>query len=118
MRPLRASQRIGDNRFMKRTCLVIIAVLSLKLLSPVDLHAQAAHTSSTANQERSASAPKQRRVKGQTLTSDVLPPIKIKFDKAFKYVGSQSFVLYNSAQVEQFFFVAADKGRIKRMFMV
>jgi hypothetical protein len=103
---------------MKRTSLIIIAVIALKLFSSVDLHAQAAQTSSTTNQEMKASAQQQRRVKGQTLTSDVLPPIKIKFDKDFKYVGNQSFILYNSAQVEQFFFVAADKGRIKGMFMV
>jgi hypothetical protein len=104
---------------MKRTNLIIIAVVSLKLLSFVDLHAQAARIASTANQEKRTSAQKhERRVKGLTLTSDAMPPIKIKFDKAFKYVGSQSFILYNSAQVEQFFFVAASKGRIKRMFMV
>lgn len=102
---------------MKRTSLVIIAVVALKLLSSVDLHAQAvAQAPSTTNQEKRASA--QRRVKGHTLTSEALPPIKIKFDNAFKYVGSQSFILYNSAQVEQYFFIAADKGRIKRLFMV
>lgn len=103
---------------MKKASLVIVAVIAITLLSSVDLHAQTAPTSSTANQEKSASALKQRRVKGRTLTSGVLPPIKIKFDKAFKYVGNQSFILYNSAQVEQYFFVAADKGRIKGMFMV
>lgn len=103
---------------MKRTFVVIVAVVAIKLLSSVDLHAQAAQTSSAANQEKRPSAQQQRRVKDRTLTSDVLPPIKIKFDKSFKYVGSQNFILYNSAQVEQFFFVNADKGRIKGLFMV
>lgn len=102
---------------MKRTSLIIISVIAIKLLSSVDLYAQAVENSSTANQEKSVSA-QQRRVKGSTLTSDVLPPIKIKFDKSFKYVGSQSFILSKSAQVEQYFFVSADKGRIKGMFMV
>jgi hypothetical protein len=102
---------------MKRISLVIIAVVALKLLSSINLHAQAAQATSTPDQEKSASS-QQRRVKGRTLTSDALPPIKIKFDKAFKYVGSQSFILYNSAQVQQYFFVAANKGRIKSMFMV
>src|SRR5438445_3511051 len=60
-----------------------------------------------------------RHVKGQVLTSTSLPPIRIKFDKAFKYVGSQSFILYDRSQVEQHFFVDADKQqRIKRMYMM
>src|SRR5438874_10834302 len=60
-----------------------------------------------------------RHVKGRVLTSTSLPPIRIKFDKAFKYVGSQSFILYDRAQVEQHFFVDADKQqRIKRMYMM
>src|SRR6266446_3210046 len=60
-----------------------------------------------------------RRVKRQVLTSTSLPPIRIKFDKAFKCVGSQSFILYGRAQVEQYFFVNADnQRRIKRMYMI
>jgi len=60
-----------------------------------------------------------RHVKHQLLTSTSLPPLRIKFDKAFKYVGSQSFILYDRAQVEQHFFVYADKQqRIKRMYMM
>ncbi len=59
-----------------------------------------------------------RRVRGQVLTSTYLPPIRVRFDKAFKYVGSQKFILYDKAQVEQHFFVDADKQHIKRMYMV
>src|SRR5437588_13015887 len=60
-----------------------------------------------------------RHVKGRVLTSTSLPPIRIKFDKAFKYVGSQSFILYDRSQVEQHFFVDSDKQkRIKRMYMM
>lgn len=109
---------------MKRTILVILAVAALKLLTSagVDAHTRAASSSrdfvAQDKQTRAESQKQQRRVKGQTLTSDVLPPIRIRFDKAFKYVGSQSFILYNSARVEQYFFVAANRGRIKRMFMV
>jgi hypothetical protein len=59
-----------------------------------------------------------RSVKNQVLSSDNLPPLRIKFKKDFKFVGSQSFVLYERAQVEQFFFVEADeRGQIKRMYM-
>ncbi len=60
-----------------------------------------------------------RRVSGQTLTSTHLPSVRIRFDKAFKSVGNQSFVLYDVANAEQHFFVDADKqGRIKRMYWV
>ena len=60
-----------------------------------------------------------RSVKGQVLSSDSLPPLRIKFKKSFKFIGSQSFVLYDRAQVEQFFFVEGDvRGQIKRMYMV
>ncbi len=60
-----------------------------------------------------------RHVKGQILSSTALPAIRVEFDKAFKYVGSQQFVLYDRAQVEQHFFVDADmQQRIKRMYMV
>ncbi len=59
-----------------------------------------------------------RSVEGQVLSSDSLPQLRIKFKKPFKFVGSQSFVLYEKAQVEQFFFVEADgRGQIKRLYM-
>ena len=60
----------------------------------------------------------QRRVEGRTLISRTQPPVRIKFDKDFDYVGTQSFVLYGTAQVEQHFFVDADDSRIRRLFMV
>jgi hypothetical protein len=60
-----------------------------------------------------------RQVKGQVLTSTQLPPIQIKFKDSFKYIGSQQFILYERAQVEQFFFVNADsEKRIKSMYFV
>ncbi|HEY0376515.1 MAG TPA: hypothetical protein VGC87_06115 [Pyrinomonadaceae bacterium] len=59
-----------------------------------------------------------RRVEGRTLVSNALPPVRLKFGKDFKYVGTQSFVLYDTAQVEQHFFVDAHGGSIRRMFMV
>jgi hypothetical protein len=90
---------------MKRAILVVIALAVLNLSSPADSYAQA--------------AAQQRRVKGHTLTSTELPPVTIKFAKAFKYVGTQGFILYENARVEQYFFVANDDQRhIKRMFMV
>ena len=60
-----------------------------------------------------------RTVKGQVLTSTDMPAVKIEFDKAFKYIGRQSFLLYEVANAEQHFFVDADKdGRMKRFYWV
>lgn len=59
-----------------------------------------------------------RSVKGRVLSSENLPPLRVKFKKPFKFVGSQSFVLYEKARVEQFFFVEADeRGQIRRLYM-
>src|SRR4051812_35220338 len=67
----------------------------------------------------SPAAPQGRSVKNQELISTGLPAIKIRFDKPFKYVGQQSFVLYDVANAEQHFFVDADKeGRIKRLYWI
>lgn len=63
-------------------------------------------------------AARARRVKSQVLTSASMPRVRIKFGKPFRYVGSQSFILYDRAQAEQYFFVDADnQGRIRRMYM-
>src|ERR1043165_2771554 len=60
-----------------------------------------------------------RTVKHRVLTSSSLPHIRLKFDKDFKYAGTQSLVLYERSQAQQFFFVDADKdGQIKRMYMI
>lgn len=59
-----------------------------------------------------------RRVKGQVLTSASLPSVRVKFEKPFRYVGRQGFILYERARAEQYFFVDADKqGRVRRMYM-
>lgn len=100
---------------MKRTVFILTALVVLPLLLSVDPGARAFQKFAT---EKQTGEQQQRRVEGRTLISTSLPPIRIKFGKAFKYVGSQSFILYENAQVEQYFFVAADNHRIKRMFMV
>src|SRR5438128_777749 len=95
---------------MRRYFPVTFAAAFVGLLLPSIVSAQSANK---------PAATQTRRVKGRVLTSTSLPPIRIKFDKAFKYVGSQSFILYDRAQVEQHFFVSADKQqRIKRMYMM
>ena len=60
-----------------------------------------------------------REVKGRELISTARPAVRIKFDDDFKYVGTQSFVLYNVAHAEQHFFVEADRqGNIRRLYWV
>lgn len=60
-----------------------------------------------------------RTVRGQVLTSAETPKVRLKFDKAFKYIGSHDFILYDVARAEQHFLVDADRqGRIKRMYWV
>ena len=60
-----------------------------------------------------------RFVKGQTLTSAELPKLELKFDKAFKYVGGHTFILYGVARAEQHFFVDADKeGNVSRFYWI
>ncbi len=64
-------------------------------------------------------APVSRKVSGRTLTSNETPRVRIEFDKGFKYVGGQSFVLYDVANAEQHFFVDADaQGRVRRLYWV
>ena len=91
------------------------ALLSVLTLACVILtHAHAAPQRRAARRDG-----RTRFVKGRVLTSTYLPPIRIRFDKGFRYVGSQKFILYERAQVEQHFFVDADaRRRIRRMYML
>jgi hypothetical protein len=60
-----------------------------------------------------------RRVEGRELISAARPAVRIKFDEAFKYVGTQKFTLYDVAHAEQHFFVDADPdGLIRRLYWV
>lgn len=55
--------------------------------------------------------------KDGVLTSKEQPAVRVKVDKAFKYVGAQSFILYDVARAEQHFFVDADpQGRLRRLY--
>ncbi len=75
-------------------------------------------TLSLANAQNTTPQP-QRSVKGQVLTSKSLPTVRLTFDKSFKYIGSQNFVLYEVANAEQHFFVDADaQGNIKRLYWI
>ncbi len=59
-----------------RKTLFLIFMLASNLLCSTLAFAQTAPSTGT------------RRVKGQVLTSSYLPPIKLKFDKTFTYVGN------------------------------
>ena len=102
-------QKAREILTMKKPRFLILTLAGSLLLSGLALAQSSAKTE--ANQ--------MRRVKGQVLTSIYLPSISIRFDKRFKYIGSQKFILYDRAQVEQVFFVDADsQQRISRMYMV
>lgn len=90
------------------------------LVLPTSLLTVLALTVVACGQSKTTTAPPvTRSVSGQVLTSPETPAVRLEFDKAFKYIGSQSFVLYDVANAEQHFFVDADKdGRIKRFFWV
>ncbi|HKR60226.1 MAG TPA: hypothetical protein VJS64_10875 [Pyrinomonadaceae bacterium] len=63
--------------------------------------------------------PPSRTVRGRALISTRFPSVLIEFAKPFQYAGAHSFILYNVADAEQYFFVDAEKdGRIKRMYWV
>src|SRR5262245_17805488 len=102
---------------MKRAPWLILVVIGLAALSNP---ARAQSAQSPSGQKANEVANRQARsVKDQILTSPETPPVRIEFDKGFKYVGSHSFILYDVAHAEQHFFVDADKeGRIKRMYWV
>ncbi|HKS40174.1 MAG TPA: hypothetical protein VJX74_06135 [Blastocatellia bacterium] len=90
---------------MKRLLFLVIAFSSLAI--------------SSAPSPTAAAKQQSRSVKGQLLISTEMPAIRMEFDKGFKYVGGQDFILYDVARAEQHFFVDADKqGRIKRMYWV
>ena len=90
------------------------------LFFPIILAAVLAFTLNVGGQTNQAPSPAiTRTVSRQVLTSKENPSVRLEFNKAFKYVGSQSFVLYDVANAEQHFFVDADKdGRVKRFFWI
>lgn len=58
-------------------------------------------------------------LKKRTLTSTAMPALTVKHDREMKYVGTQSFTLYDVAHAEQHFFVDADdENRVRRLYWV
>jgi hypothetical protein len=101
-----------------------IPYIAVALLVPGICHPMAESSPTSAASAHSRMLQQEMRsvtaiVVGQVLTSNGMPSVRMKFDKAFKYVGTQSFILYDVAHAEQHFFVDADTtGRIKRMYWV
>jgi hypothetical protein len=103
---------------MKRALVASITLAGLLTSFSIGC-AQSKPPASAAAAAENAAQHTTRSVKGQTLTSAEMPAIRLKFDKGFKYVGSQTFILYDVATAEQHFFVDADdQGRIKRLYWV
>jgi hypothetical protein len=56
---------------------------------------------------------------GQVLPASVGPIKELRFAKEFRYVGGQRFILRNTADAEQHFFIAADKrGTVRRLYWI
>lgn len=71
------------------------------------------------DQDRTATRPVQRQVKGQTLISKELPAARFTFDKDYRYLGGQTVNLYGNAEAEQHLFVkAASSGPVERFYWV
>lgn len=114
---------------MKKTLLSCAAVLCALLTTPaaqaqtnepprVKLEAAATNEPPKVKLE-DVPVPAARKVSGRVVTSDALPALTVKVDKAFKYVGSHTFILYDVARAEQHFFVdAGADGRIRRLYWV
>ena len=101
---------------MKKLIVGWISLISLAVMTQL---ACAQSVPSPPLKDANPNPPITRTVKGQLLTSPAIPAVKLEFDQAFKYAGSQSFVLYDVANAEQHFFVDADdQGRIKRFYWV
>lgn len=102
----------------------IVTYIAVALLVPGICHPMAESSPASAASAQSHMLQQEMRsvtgtVVGQVLTSNGMPSVRMKFDKAFKYAGTQSFILYDVAHAEQHFFVDADNtGRIKRMYWV
>lgn len=100
---------------MKKKMAFSVPVVSLWML----IGLACGQSSSKSSVSSAAGVQKPRPVSGQVLTSTTMPPVRIEFDKKFKYVGSQSFVLYDVANAEQHFFAELDKeGRVKRLYWI
>ena len=60
-----------------------------------------------------------RYVNGQVLISKLNPELEIRFQPDFKFVGSQSFILFENAEVTQFYFARiAPVNKIKALFTI
>ena len=60
-----------------------------------------------------------RTVSGNTLFSEIDPPVRMTFDEQFEYIGGQQFTLYGTADVEQHFFVEEHPdGTLKSFFWI
>lgn len=60
-----------------------------------------------------------RSVSGNDLASDRDPPVVLRFDPAFRYVGGQKFILYGVADTEQHFFVeSTDDDQLRAVYWI
>lgn len=58
-----------------------------------------------------------RSVKGNILTSSEFPIIRVRVEKAFRYVGKFSFTIEGIAQGERYVFVDSEDRHVERLFI-
>ncbi|HEX8282977.1 MAG TPA: hypothetical protein VF588_06460 [Pyrinomonadaceae bacterium] len=101
------------------SCVVLACCAALACAWPRPVTNQAGEGAAQEAPPAAQAQPVKRKVSGSTLTSGKSPRVRIEFGKGFKYVGGQSFVLYDVADAEQHFFVDADaEGRVRRLYWV
>ena len=94
------------------------------LLTAVVAHVGAGQETKPAPATTAQSAPSDRGTrtyneKKRTLVSTARPALTLKHGKDLKYIGTQSFTLYDVAHAEQHFFVDADdEKRVRRLYWV
>ncbi len=104
---------------MKRAILSCVLLAGSAVSAAAWPRLTAGQTGTTPAAAAAKAEPVTRKVSGLTLTSDATPRVRITFDRAFKYAGGQSCVLYDVANAEQHFFVDADaQGRVRRLYWV
>lgn len=86
---------------------------------PVILILAVAIAAATPAQQPPTDLKPEREISGPEITSKRGPVVEIEFDKAFRYIGGERFVLYRVADCELHLFVDADAtGRIRRLYWV
>src|SRR5262249_39908043 len=87
---------------------LVLVIATVALALPSEIACAQSVPSPQAKEETNARQQLERTLKDQVLISTRMPAVRLTFEKDFKYVGGQAFILYGVARAEQHFFVDAD----------